>query len=91
MHERVAGQWAPVLSKYPYEPRNFRFVGSPVDGVQFEEDRIVFVRFSSGELTPVQQRVRDLVQSGRVEWLEVRVGEAPAEAPSSSDAWSQRP
>jgi predicted Holliday junction resolvase-like endonuclease len=94
MHERVAAQWAPVLSRYPYDVRGFRFTGSPASGVQFEEDRLVVVAFTSGPLAPEQQRVRDLVQAGKVEWLEVRLDEAapaasapPPEAPA--DAWQQ--
>lgn len=89
-HERVSAQWAPVLARYPYDPRRFRFVGAPIDGVQFEEDRIVFVEFTSGELSPAQQQVRDLVRAGRVEWLEVRVDD-PASGPGAPDGWSQSP
>jgi predicted Holliday junction resolvase-like endonuclease len=86
-HERVTAQWAPVLSGYPHDPRGFRFVGSPIDGVQFAEDRVVFVAFTSDGLTPTQERVRDLVRSGKVEWLEVYVGQPGASSePASGDA-----
>lgn len=68
-------QWAPFMADYPYDPRRFRFLGSPVDGVQFEEDRIVFVEFKANgsRLTSGERRLRELVEQGKVEWLEFRV------------------
>jgi len=93
-HDRLTAQWAPLLSRYPYDPRRFRFVGSPVDGVQFEEDRVVFVEFTEGvDLGPEQQRVRDLVRAGRVEWLEVplEAPPTPEPAPPATDPWSHTP
>lgn len=72
---RITEQWAPFMAGYPYEPRNFRFLGSPVDGVQFEADKIVFVEFKANEsrLTPGENRLRQLVEAGRVEWMEFRL------------------
>ena len=68
-------QWLPLTESYPWDPRNFRFLGAPIDGVQFEDDRVVLVEFKSGRsrLSDRQLRIRDLVQSGRVEFREVRV------------------
>ena len=75
---RITEQWAPFMAGYPHDPRNFRFLGSPVDGVQFEEDRIVFVEFKANgsRLTASQKRYRELVEQGRVEWLEFRLQDA---------------
>ena len=68
-------QWLPLTESYPWDPRNFRFLGAPIDGVQFEDDRVVLVEFKSGRsrLSDRQLRIRDLVQNGRVEFREVRV------------------
>lgn len=68
-------QWLPLTESYPWDPRNFRFLGAPIDGVQFEDDRVVLVEFKSGRsrLSDKQRRIRELVQSGRVEFREVRV------------------
>ena len=68
-------QWLPLAESYPWDPRNFRFLGAPIDGVQFEDDRVVLVEFKSGRsrLSERQIRIRDLVQSGKVEFREVRV------------------
>ena len=68
-------QWLPLTESYPWDPRNFRFLGAPIDGVQFEDDKVVLVEFKSGRsrLSEKQRRIRELVQSGRVEFREVRV------------------
>jgi len=96
---RITEQWAPFMSGYPYDPRNFRFLGSPVDGVQFEDNKVVFVEFKANEsrLTPRESRIRQLIQEGRVEWLEFRLQTrdgatfAPPPpsptAPSPSESW----
>ena len=81
---RVTEQFAPFMRRYPFEARNFRFLGSPVDGVQFEADRVVFVEFKAagGRVTPEQDRIRRLVEERRVEWLEFRVDDLAAAPPA---------
>ncbi len=76
---RITEQFAPFLPRYPYDARGFRFLGSPVDGVQFEADRIVFVEIktASSHLTPGQAHARRLVEEGRVQWFEFRVDDSP--------------
>lgn len=67
-------QFAPFLAEWPWDPKGFRFIGSPVDGIQFNADGVVFVEVKSAtsRLSPVQQQVKQLVEDGRVEWREVR-------------------
>ncbi len=74
-HGRIYEQFLPFLEEYPYSPENFRFLGSPVDGVQFEEDRIIFIEFKSGnsKLSRRQSRIKEIVGSGRVYFEEVRL------------------
>lgn len=74
---RLTEQFAPFMEAYPHDPARFRFLGSPVDGVQFNDDEVLLVEFKAGRsrLTPNQRRVRDLVEAGRVGWLELRVRE----------------
>ncbi|MDX1935425.1 MAG: Holliday junction resolvase-like protein [Capsulimonadales bacterium] len=71
---RITEQWFPLLGEYPYDPQDFRFLGSPVDGVQFEEDRIVFVEFKANKsrLSEKQRRIKKLVEEGHVYWEEFR-------------------
>ena len=68
-------QFAPFLAEWPWDPKGFRFIGSPVDGIQFNPDGVVFVevKSASSRLSPVQQAIKRHVEEGRVEWHEVRV------------------
>jgi predicted Holliday junction resolvase-like endonuclease len=68
-------QFAPFLQDWPWDPKLFRFIGSPIDGIQFTPEGVVFVEIKSAasRLSPIQQQVRDHVQAGRVAWKEVRI------------------
>lgn len=74
---RLTEQFAPLVDRYPYDPERFRFLGSPVDGIQFADDEIVLVEFKAGSstLSTRQRAIRDLVEEGRVRFETVRVGE----------------
>ena len=71
---RITEQWFPLMDAYPYDPQGFRFLGSPIDGVQFEEDRIVFVEFKANrsQLSETQRRLKRLIEDGHVYWEEFR-------------------
>ncbi len=72
---QLAEQWIPFSAKFPYNSQNFRFIGKPIDGICFEDDKVVFVEFKTNKssLNESQKKVRDLVERKRVEWLEFRV------------------
>jgi predicted Holliday junction resolvase-like endonuclease len=80
---KVAEQLVPHFPAFPLNPRETRFLGSPIDFVVFDglEDglvrRVVFVEVKTGgaALSQRERLVRDAVQAGRVEWLEVRTGD----------------
>jgi MFS superfamily sulfate permease-like transporter len=61
-----------TMKYYPYNPNNFRFVGDPIDGIQFEENAILFVRFKKDNTTDTkeQDHIKALVENGNVEWFE---------------------
>ena len=77
---KVYEQLVPYLPDFPFNPKDVRFVGSPVDFVVFDGlsegyiTRIVFVEVKTGaaELSTRERRVRDAVQEPRVEWYELR-------------------
>ncbi len=78
---KVVEHIAPFSPLFPFNPRDARFIGNPVDFVIFdgategEVRRVVLVEVKSGlsTLTTKQRKIRDAVQEGRVEWQEVRV------------------
>lgn len=73
---QITEQFAPFMPDWPWDPKQFRFLGTPVDGVQFTPEGVVFVEIKSAgsRLSAVQRQVRDQVRAGRVYWHEVRVG-----------------
>lgn len=72
---KMSENWIPLSEKFPYDKERFRFLGNPIDGITFLDDKIVFCEFKSGKakLSPTQEHVRKLVQNKQVEWLEFRV------------------
>jgi predicted Holliday junction resolvase-like endonuclease len=78
---KVHEQLIPYLPAFPYNPKDVRFLGSPIDLVVFDGlaegrlRRIVFVEVKTGGsgLTSRERFVRDVVQAGDVEWAELRV------------------
>lgn len=69
---KITEQFAPFMNSYPFPPENFRFIGSPIDGIQFENDRIIFVEFKTNKskLSREQKKIRKLIEDKRVEWFE---------------------
>jgi predicted Holliday junction resolvase-like endonuclease len=79
---RVSEHVVPYLPAFDYNPKDARFVGSPVDFVVFdgldEGDlrAVVLLEVKTGEaaqLTSRERQIRDAVTEGRVEWHTIRV------------------
>lgn len=73
-HGLTFEQLMPFSKEFPGDPRMFRFVGDPVDGVLFGEDEVSFIEFKTGDsrLSARQNRIKRLVEAKRVSWREVR-------------------
>jgi predicted Holliday junction resolvase-like endonuclease len=78
---KVHEQLVPYLPGFPYNPKDVRFLGSPVDLVVFDGlaegrlRRIVFVEVKTGSagLTQRERCVREVVEEREVDWAELRV------------------
>ena len=72
---KMAEQWIPFAEKFPHQAERFRFIGNPIDGIVFEDNKIVFCEFktASSSLNENQRRVKQLVESKKVEWLEFKI------------------
>lgn len=72
---KMTEQFLPFTKDFPFNAENFRFLGSPIDGVAFEENKIVFVEFKAGssKLSSKQERIKELVKRKKVEWFEQRI------------------
>ena len=81
---KVSEHLAPYMAGFPYNPKDARFLGTPIDFVVFDgmsdDDvrEVVFLEIKTGgsSLTTRERRVRDAVLEGRVSWREFRVGGA---------------
>jgi predicted Holliday junction resolvase-like endonuclease len=76
-HGMMAEQFLPYYKDFPGDPQKFKFLGAPVDGILFEEDKIVIIEFKTGksQLSATQRRIRKLIKEGKVYFKEIRLPE----------------
>jgi len=82
---KVSEQLVPYLPDFHFNPKDVRFLGSPVDLVVFDGldagavRRVIFIEVKTGSsgLSTRERQVRDAVQAGNVEWTELRVPNDP--------------
>ena len=74
---KIAEHMAPFVKDWPYDPNYFRFLGSPIDGIQFNEDSILFIEIKTGKsrLTDTQRDIRNLVKEGKVKFASFTIDE----------------
>jgi predicted Holliday junction resolvase-like endonuclease len=69
----------PLTEQFPCNPKTMRFLGSPIDFVSFDYDKmeICFVECKTGDsqLNDNQRKVKKMVEEGRVKFAEVRLNE----------------
>ncbi|HTI05396.1 MAG TPA: Holliday junction resolvase-like protein [Gemmatimonadales bacterium] len=78
---KVHEQLVPYLPEFGFNPKDARFLGSPVDLVIFDGlsdgavRRVVFVEVKTGGavLTGRERQVRDAIEAREVAWVELRL------------------
>jgi len=78
---RVHEQLVPHLPGFEFNPKDCRFLGSPVDFIVFDGladgtvSRVVFLEVKTGSaaLSAREREVREAIRGRRVEWRELRV------------------
>src|SRR5262245_65748555 len=78
---KVHEQLVPYLPEFGFNPKDARFLGSPVDLVVFEGladgdvRRVVFLEVKTGgaPLTPRERQVRQVIEAREVAWAELRL------------------
>src|SRR3989344_7140457 len=72
---KMTEHFIPFTKEFPFDPTNFRFIGTPIDGIVFDEDKIIFAEFKAAgsQLSPKQKRIKELVEQRKIEWYEHRV------------------
>ena len=80
---KVAEHMVPFREDFGFNPRDVRFLGSPIDFICFDGltegtlDRIVFVEVKAGRfksLSGRERQVRDIIDEGSVGWELLHVG-----------------
>lgn len=71
---QIFEQMVPFSREFPFDPKAFRFIGDPIDGVAFKDDEIVFceIKLNNSELSGKQKRIKNLVEQKKVRWQEIR-------------------
>jgi predicted Holliday junction resolvase-like endonuclease len=83
---KVTEHLIPYMPNFAYNPKDVRFIGSPIDliifdGMDNEEVReVVFVEVKTGAatLTKRERQIRDVISAGKVKWLEMRLSKEPS-------------
>jgi predicted Holliday junction resolvase-like endonuclease len=79
---KVTEHVVPYLPGFAFNPKDARFIGSPVDLIVFDGldrealQQIVFVEVKSStaaSLTKRERHIRDAINAGRVRWQEIRL------------------
>ena len=84
---KVHEQLIPYLPEFGYNPKDARFLGSPVDLVVFDGlaegqvRRVIFLEVKTGglPLTRRERQVRNVIEARAVEWAELRVARLAVE------------
>ncbi len=79
---KVIEQLVPYFKNFPYDPRDARFIGSPIDFVIFDGlrgkgkiERIIFLEIKSGKskLSENERKIEDVIKEKKVEFRTIYV------------------
>lgn len=78
---KVTEHMVPFLPDFPWNPKDARFIGAPIDFLVFDglDDGqlrnivLVEVKTSSSLLTSRERQIREAVHGGRIGWREIRI------------------
>ena len=76
---QISEEFFPLEQSYPYNSKDFKFLGNPIDGIQFNDDKIILVEFktNTSKLSTKQRHIRDLINNNQVEFelIEAKINE----------------
>src|SRR5260370_41888130 len=95
---KVFEQLVAYLPDCGFNPKDARFLGSPVDFVVFDGlsdgalRRVVFIEVKTGtaDLSRRERQVRDAVEARQVAWAEMRAGGGGRAPNSREPCWPRR-
>ena len=76
---QISEEFFPLEQSYPYNSKDFKFLGNPIDGIRFNNDKIILVEFktNTSKLSTKQRHIRDLINNNQVEFelIEAKINE----------------
>jgi predicted Holliday junction resolvase-like endonuclease len=77
---KITEHLIPYMSVFPYNPKDVRFIGSPIDLIVFDGldegaiREVIFLEIKTGTsaLSARQKQIREIIVSGKVSWRELR-------------------
>ena len=76
---QISEEFFTLEQSYPYNSKDFKFLGNPIDGIQFNEDKIILVEFktNNSKLSTKQRHIRNLINNKQVEFelIEAKINE----------------
>ena len=76
---QISEEFFPLEQSYPYNSKDFKFLGNPIDGIQFNEDKIILVEFKTNKskLSTKQRHIRNLINNKQFEFelIEAKINE----------------
>ena len=75
IHGKSVEEFIPFMKDYPYNTQNAKFIGMPIDLIQFESEKIVFIEVKTGKsvLSEKQENIKRLVENNQVYWETIRL------------------
>ena len=80
---QLAEQLAPYLPNFPCNPADAHFLGQPIDYIAFpglcekdsvDEILLIEVKTNTSQLSSREKEIREAVKSGRIRYVEYRIG-----------------
>ena len=80
---QLAEQLAPYLPNFPCNPADAHFLGQPIDYIAFpglcekdsvDEILLIEVKTNMSQLSSREKEIREAVKSGRIRYVEYRIG-----------------
>jgi len=67
---QISEEFFPLEQSYPYNSKDFKFLGNPIDGIQFNNDKIILIEFktNTSKLSTKQRHIRNLINNKQVEF-----------------------
>lgn len=76
---QISEEFFPLEQSYPYNSKDFKFLGNPIDGIQFNNDKIILIEFktNTSKLSTKQRHIRNLINNKQVEFelIEAKINE----------------